>query len=131
MPDWNALIRVIPDELGAWDIEIDRDTWRALIEDLDEVLYGQDDDEEEEEEDETLLMRPWTPQETDEERAAREAQHRRREAAFPIGVSDQAKRFWLTFGVLAHFWWSGVRVRSSQERDAEVGPGWRGRTSGA
>jgi hypothetical protein len=32
--------------------------------------------------------------------------------------------------VLAHFWWSGVLVRSSQARDAEAGPGWRGRTSG-
>ncbi len=78
MPDWLQLIRLISDELGGWDIEVDRDTWRALFEDVAQALYEGEDDEYGEED-----WRPLEPQETEAEQAEREVKRRRFAAAFP------------------------------------------------
>jgi hypothetical protein len=72
-----GILRLIPDEMGGWDFEIDRDAWRALLKDVGDLLLVEESDEQ----DDSYQgdYNPYTP----EERARRAAANARWAAAFP------------------------------------------------
>jgi predicted SprT family Zn-dependent metalloprotease len=75
-----GILRLIPDEMGGWDLEIDREAWRALLKDVDDLLLAEESNEQDDRyQDDYYPYRPETP----EERAGRAAADARWAAAFP------------------------------------------------